>query len=406
MLLMNVIRIRAGALVVIALALLAACTATPSATPGGSPSAAPQETPTASASASASPSPEESAVALPQLVWQRLEVPALGENSAVIDVVAGGPGFVALASDGPQGSTILTSTDGREWTEVPQPGWQNAGLVDLAAANGRLVAVGRDTTDVDVDLAIAWISDDGVEWRQAEGGPDLEGAQLIEAIATEDGFMAAGGYPRRDAGGVWTSPDGELWTRSATPEAFERGFTWAVAEGGPGFVAVGWQRNDDPAVGFDPAFWTSADGVEWTLAATPDGAGTQVRNALALDDGSLVAVGELMQGGQSFAWVSDDGTSWDLIGPDSFEGALVQDLVAVPGGLIAVGGRNVDDGGVWLSTDGREWAVVDDASLVDAYLIEAIAVGADVIAVGALQEQIEGTESYGYAPMIWYASAD
>lgn len=403
---MNSLRVRASALLLALLLLVAACGSTQ--TPGASPSAPPEGSPDASASPSAPPSasPSASPDEAVELTWERLEIPPLGDNSVIVDVEAAGPGFVALAISGPSGSTILTSPDGRGWTAVPQAEWAYAGLVSMVrAADGRLIAVGRDTTDVDTDIAMVWISDDGVDWRRAPGGPDLEGAQLIDVVETDAGFVAIGGYPTQDAAGAWTSPDGEIWTRAAPTDSFQHAFVWAVAEGGPGLVAVGWRRNDGPT-GFDPAFWTSVDGTEWTLAPTPDGAaGAQVRDVTRIGN-AMVAVGDdLLTGGQAFAWVSTDGSSWETVGAtDTFEGASLADVAATPGGFVALGGRNMGDGGVWISADGRAWTVLDDPIFADASLADALAVGDDVMIVGNTQERIAGTESYTWHPMIWYGS--
>ena len=404
---MNDSRIRAAAIASVALTIaLTACSAGPSPTPSTSDTPA-EETPAASASApsSASPSPAASADAVPDISWERLELPELAENSAVVDVARGGPGFVALANDGLQGSVILTSEDGRAWTLVPQPEWQTMALVELVEFDGHLLAVGRDATDIENEVGVVWTSADGAAWTRAEGGPDLIGAQLIDVIATDDGLVAVGGYPGRDAGATFTSDDGEVWTLTTTPGVFERSFTWAVTAGGPGFVAVGWMRNDDPGVGFDPAFWTSTDGVAWTLAPTPDGApGAQVRDVIAVD-GRLLAVGDLLEAGQAFAWTSDDGVSWELGAErDSFTRALVADVQPFLDGALAVGGRD-DDGAAWLSADGERWHVDEDPALADAYLVEALPVQDGVIVAGALQRRIEGTGSFETAPMIWYGVA-
>jgi hypothetical protein len=119
----------------------------------------------------------------------------------------------------------------------------------------------------------------------------------------------------------------------------------------------------------------------------------------------MVAVGDLLMGGQAFAWVSTDGTSWETVdAPDVFEGALIADVAGTPHGYLAVGGRNVDDGGLWLSTDGSEWTVVDDPIFEDASLVETLAIGDEVIVVGNTQTRIAGTGSYTWQPMIWYGS--
>ena len=397
---MNVIGVRPWVVLLAILVVLTACGTAPSQSPAPS-------TPESSTPGSASPSaaPSESPGEPAGLTWERLEIPQLDQDSAVVDIVAGGPGFVALATTGPTATTILTSPDGREWTSAPQPEWTTAGLVSMVEAEGRLIAVGRDTTDVDTDIAMVWISDDGVGWRRAAGGPDLEGAQLIDVVETDAGLVAIGGYPTQDAAGAWTSPDGEIWTRAAPTDSFQHAFIWAVAEGGPGLMAVGWRRSDDPS-GFDPAFWTSVDGSEWTLAPTPAGAaGAQVRDVAASGD-TIVAVGDdLLTGGQAFAWVSTDGTTWETVdAADTPDGAGLADVATTPDGFVALGGRNGDDGGLWISGDGRGWTLLDAPAFADASLAEALAVDGDLIVVGNTQERIAGTESYTWQPMIWSGS--
>jgi hypothetical protein len=387
---------------------VAACSPADAPAASATASARPDRPPAATASASAAPSvaaPSDTPDELGEIAWEHATMPSLGQDSVVIDVEAAGPGCGALATSGPTGSAILTSPDGRSWTAVQQPRWTSVGLSGMVeAADGRLVAVGRDTTDVDTNVAMVWISEDGIEWRRAEGGPDLDGAQLIDVIETDTGFVAIGGYPTRDAAGAWTSPDGEIWTRAAETETFQHAFAWAVAEVGPNVVAVGWRRDEGPS-GFAPATWFSADGVHWTLSATPDGPpGTQVRD-LAASGGVVAAVGDLLVGGESFAWLSADGMWWEPVETSStFEGAVVADVAAIGGGFVAVGGRNVDDGGVWISRDGRDWTLVEHAVFDDASLVETLQVGGDLIVVGNTQERIAGTESYAWQPMIWYGS--
>lgn len=383
--------------------ILGACAGTAD-SPSVAPTAGgPSGNPSTSASPHASDAPPSDA---PGVSWQRLELPGSDGMGAVVDVESIAGGFVALGFTGPTGSTIWTSADGRTWTERPQPHWANVALASMAEIDGRLIAVGRDTTDIEAELAVVWISDDGVEWRLAEGGPDLVGAQLIEVVATDAALVAIGGFPGRDAAAAFTSADGEVWTLADThtPGAFDQAFTWSVAAGGPGLVAVGWRRNADPAIGFDPAFWTSTDGASWSLAPTPAGApGAQARDIIGLDDGTLAAVGDLVNGGQSFAWASDDGIAWDLAEPgDGFDGGLVADLGRSSAGLVAVGSVGTD-GAMWTSDDGRAWALVRDPAFDDAYLVETLEIDAGLVVVGAVQRRIAGTESFTSGPAIWYS---
>jgi hypothetical protein len=401
----------AGALATLTLVILVTGCAAPAVSPSAAqPTAHPTvETarPSASVPVSMPPSQAPGHGGPSELTWERIELLHSADNGAAVDVEAAGPGFVALGFDGTSGSIVWTSPDGRAWTAVAQPEWGTVALASMAEVDGRLIAVGRDTTDIERDLAMVWISDDGISWRRAEGGPDLEGAQLIEVVATDDGFLAIGGYPRMDAAAVFTSSDGEVWTRAASvpADAFDHAFMWSVADTGLGLVAVGWRRNTDEQIQFDPAFWTSADGVEWKLAATPDGApGTQVRDVIPLAEGA-VAVGDLVaSGGQSFAWTAGAAGSWELVGdPDGFDDALISDLTAIRGGVVAVGSRE-SHGGMWISADGSSWSVVDDASFADAYLVETLDVDGHLIVAGATQRRIAGTESYTSAPAIWYGA--
>jgi hypothetical protein len=181
---------------------------------------------------------------------------------------------------------------------------------------------------------------------------------------------------------------------------------WSVAQTGSGLVAVGWRRNPDQEIQFDPAFWTSQDGLSWELAAAPDGApGTQVRDVIPLAGGA-VAVGDLVvSGGQSFAWTAGGGGSWQLVDdPDGFDDALVSDLTPIRDGVVAVGSRE-SHGGMWISVDGSAWSVVEDPSFADAYLVETLQVDGELIVVGATQRRIAGTGSYISAPAIWYGTA-
>lgn len=339
----------------------------------------------------------------PELSWERVEgFPETLESRGIATVVAGGPGFVAVGPDELMGSLVWISTDGRDWTAVPQtPDFATAGIAALVAADGRVLAVGRETSDVDTFLAAAWISEDGTTWRRVEGGPDLQDSQLIDVVATDDGFVAIGGLPGADAAAVWTSADGETWQRVPDQPEFEHAFMWAVTEGGPGLVAVGWRRNPEP----DLAVWTSIDGQEWTLAPDPPGGeGFQGRDVIELD-GSLVMVGDLVFGGEAGAWVSPDGVTWEPAeADDSFAEALMVSVTTVPGGLMAVGSRG-EDAGIWTSADGRSWTQVDGGEAFSgAFVSAAVALGGDVIAVGATQERIPGTGSFTSSAMVWYGS--
>jgi hypothetical protein len=377
---------RALPVLLIADILVAGCTSQPSAPASASATPEPTELP---ASATAEPHPT--------VAWEAATVPASGQTSASLAVVPGGDGLVAIGFDGQFGSMVWTSTDGREWTDLPQPGFENEGLTSVIQVDDGLLAVGRgDTLDVDTQLAAAWMSQDGTSWRRVEGGPEMRG-QMIDVVATELGLFAVGGVPGDDAAGIWRSTDGEIWER--TGGEFEHAFMWAIAEGGPGLVVSGWRRNPEP----DLAVWTSADGEEWTLAPDPEGfegfEGTDVIDY----NGTLVMVGGSVFESEPRIWTSRDGVAWEVadFSEDLVEASTTRMLVATPFGLLALGGRGMD-GAAWISRDGHSWApfgeTIPNAHFTSAYLTDDT-----LIVPGATQEGTLETGIETHA-MIWIGS--
>jgi hypothetical protein len=336
------------AAVLLALTLLAAACAAE-----GVPAPTSSASPTPPLTVAPTSAPSGTPIAVPQVFWQPGSVPAAQDGSAIIGIVPRpGGGYVAVGYDGVFGSIAWTSSDGTSWTEVPLPeGWESAGISRVMPFSGGLLALGRDTGDIETDLAAAWISTDGTDWRRVEGGPDMQG-QLLDAVETDDGrLIAVGGVPGADTAAVWISTDaGETWQRSG--EMIENAFMWSIAEGGPGFVAVGWRRDPQPTM----AVWTSADGESWTLAPDPaDSLGFEGMDIIE-EDGTLVMVGSLVQGGEGRIWTSEDGLDWEAADDAAdFTDVHFSSVASTQFGLVAVGSRGMD-ATAFVSTDGgRRW---------------------------------------------------
>ena len=224
--------------------------------------------------------------------------------------------------------------------------------------------------------------------------------QIIDVITTDDGALfAVGGVPGADAAGVWPSTDGETWER--TGGDFEHAFMWAIAEGGPGLVAVGWRRNPDP----DLAVWTSPDGVTWTLS--PDLPGFAGFEATAIVDlgGTLVMVGSSFTGEGGRVWYSEDGVTWvpsEVTG--GMDGAYARSLAVTPAGLVAVGGNDAMEGMAWVSTDGRTWEPFG-VPVPNAFFTSAYATDDGLLLTGATQSGTLETGIESHA-MVWRAILD
>jgi hypothetical protein len=371
-------------------ALLVACSSP--AAPTASKEPVPSETPSGPSippSVAPSPSPSE-AVEPPTAAYQAATVPATELNSATTVITRGGDGLVAIGYDGAYGSLLWTSADGgRTWTDITPESFAAIGIASVVEYDGMLVGVGRgNTIDVDTEQAAVYLSDDGVEWRKVETAEQLIG-QMIDVVATDDGLFAVGGVPGADSAGIWHSTDGATWERIGGD--LEHAFLWAIAEGGPGLVAVGWRRNPEP----DLAVWTSADaGQTWELAPDPEGfAGFEATDVAALPDGTLAMTGGAFDGSGGRMWTSADGITWTVVADNMGGAAFARTFAVSPIGLIAVGGDDEMQARAWLSTDGTSWEPLGDpvpgAYFTGAYPMDEALLLAGATQAGTLETGIE-----------------
>ena len=355
------------ALVTIAV-LTAACTAAPGPSSAPSDSPPPASAPPSEAPATPEPEPEPSEqVTPPTVAYEPASFPETELNSATTLIVPGGDGLVAIGYNGGFGSALWTSADGGlTWTDVTPDDFASIGIASVVEYDGMLVGVGRgDTINVDAQEAAVYLSDDGLAWRKVTTA-DQHIGQMIDVVATDDGLFAVGGVPGADAAGVWHSTDGEAWERIGGD--FEHAFMWAIAEGGPGLVAVGWRRNPEP----DLAVWTSADAcATWELAPDPEGfAGFEATDVAQLPDGTLVMVGGAFDGSGGRIWTATDGLAW-TIALDDMGAAFARSLTLTQAGLIGVGGDDQMQGRAWISADGTTWSPLGDP-LPNAYFTDVV----------------------------------
>jgi hypothetical protein len=271
----------------------------------------------------------------------------------MISVTAGGPGLVVVGFDRPTevgegNAAVWTSPDGFTWSRVPHNeavfgGESRQMMLSVTTGGPGLVAVGTDGYPIDppykrqlngpvgdgpaVDAAV-WTSPDGFTWSRVPHDEAIlggEGAQRMASVTVGGpGLVAVGSvtgnltdlHPSQhhhfDAA-VWTSPDGFTWTRVPHDDTVfaSSGPPWAaedvmisVTAGGPGLVAVGFDSVDD--CGWDSAVWTSADGLNWSRV--PDErdcpyAGPYDRMlSVTVGPSGLVAVGNEQYPGAAAVW--------------------------------------------------------------------------------------------------------
>ena len=142
---------------------------------------------------------------------------------------------------------------------------------------GRSVGVGQ-VAESDQSKAAVWWSDDGLTWTRVDDGGDLFGPntptstapiELLDVIATADGFVAVGGNEEFVEGQqplVWLSDDGITWTRIPPDPDIGAAYLRAIASFDGGLAAVGLELAEGVSPG---AVWRSVDGIDWELAFRP-----------------------------------------------------------------------------------------------------------------------------------------
>jgi hypothetical protein len=193
-----------------------------------------------------------------------------GTNVTLRGVGYGNGTFIAVG-DG----VVLTSTDGVTWSN--RLSGANASLRDVAYGNGRFVAVGGSGR-------IRVSSDNGANWQAASSGSNY----VLTSVTYGQGrFVAVGSL-----GIIHTSADGINWV-TVRPPAAANSWISSVAFGGGQFVAVGSSRT----------ILTSPDGISWTRRTAPPGIGFDLNDV-------IYANGSYVCGGSGTLLNSSNGINW------------------------------------------------------------------------------------------------
>jgi hypothetical protein len=293
------------------------------------------------------------------ITWSRVHDEAVFDGVEMNSVTTGGPGLVAVGLTGGHGrrdAAVWTSVDGTSWTKVLHDeeifgGASDQEMLDVIAGGPGLVAVGVDLPGgSDLQVAAVWTSVDGMVWSrtphdeavfgETANEPGLcggyrwcAGRVMTSVTAGGPGVVAVGHESSvldtetahlELSAAVWTSADGITWSKVPRDEGVFGGLgsqqMTSVTVGGPGLVAVGHDESFNGQK-TDAAVWTSVDGITWTRVPHDSAVfgGSEMSSVTATDAG-LIAVGKASGESIAMVWTSVDGISWSRIADDVVTG--------------------------------------------------------------------------------------
>jgi serine/threonine-protein kinase len=226
-----------------------------------------------------------------------------GPGGELVAVGSAGPGYnEGSAVPLPTDAAAWISTDGgASWSRFGDGGLAKDGYQEMRAAtafgNG-FVGVGYDT-----QAAAVWVND-GISWGPLGDQPDLlPGGDAVDlhmrdVVSWPGGLVAGGEVTTADGdenAALWFSPDGQTWTLLTDDETFggsDDQRVMGVTAGDFGIVAVGCSGCRGEFI--RPVVWTSSDGETWTRTDAdqlPSGGAAAQLNALTVVGTTVVGVG-------------------------------------------------------------------------------------------------------------------
>jgi hypothetical protein len=280
--------------------------------------------------------------------WERATPADSARGFELHDVIAGGPGFIAVGGgrapreNADPRAMIWLSEDGRRWQAAPLFGDAGAGVVQAIAATPEgFVAVGNGCCP---DEAGVWRSADGIVWERVPDSEALAGATMADVVSDDDGIIAVGCPSTLECNGgrVWRSTDGTDWEVVADLTVIP----FSVAATPAGYVITG----TDSDIGGRGATATSPDGVTWTVNVAERRPGS-LNDVEPFGDAVLVAGGETSgnadrQRGprqRGVLLTTTDPTTWEVVTSGRFRGAYFE-AIGVTDGMVILAGTRREEG--------------------------------------------------------------
>ena len=219
-----------------------------------------------------------------------------------------GSGASSLLND------VWSSSDGTTWTqELAHAPFSARNAHTVTAFNGKLWAMGGQTTNSASRLNDVWSSPDGITWTQELANAPWPARSAHEVLVHDNKLWLIGGADTTDADlrDVWSSPDGVTWTQVTGNATWPSRRGFGVASFNNKLWVMGGLINDWDT--FESDVWSSTDGITWTeethAAAWPVRASHQVE----VFDNKLWVLGgssDDWDSEYSDVWFSENGKDW------------------------------------------------------------------------------------------------
>ena len=330
--------------------------------------------------------------------WERIAIETPTITGRVASLAVGPRGLLA-AVGGDEPGRLAFSTNGRDWTLVPED--QHPTLSNDRGF-GMPSLLGTDRGFLMLQFNEVWLSENGYDWQRLANettDPDLYPSGPDSAVLGGPGLVAVGDDK------AWYSVDGSDWTLATVPglpaEILERAADDRHVARMTGITAasqdlVAWGLAEVPLTDnpdenlVRPLLWASHDGRTWVEVVRPD-----MDSLTAVTGGphGFVATGQA--GGEAAVWLSVDGQVWERVAEGVFTSPTRLELSAATAtsagyAIAATEGECLwypcpeQDVVIWTSEDGRSWSSVPrDDRFSESQAYRAIAWKSNFIVAGA-----------------------
>ncbi|MBB3166944.1 Ig-like domain-containing protein [Simiduia aestuariiviva] len=285
-------------------------------------------------------------------------------------IVAGGNAlWVLTQNEDINKRQMLSSEDGKQWSELHAPPGTNQGG-NFVYFNNALWLI---QTDHD-DGKRSHYYDQNEGWVSVDHKPEFSARTYAQTLVHDNRIWLMGGNNTGsgdDPNDIWTSSDGVTWTLVGSNELLSRNNYTTASFNGKLWV-TGGQSFDDGTHYYHKDIHSSVDGITWVKEADNVPYGHRTHSELFAQNDRLWIIGGWSNEGFKHyqdVWSSADGKTWQRelwstnLGP-----TLLPSIAVLNGTAYLSRGNGYNDArpyGFWRSLNGYDW---DRLILQDAYL--------------------------------------